>query len=143
MVSVYLNSKLFVVCLIVVLLVMESLQDLTDRGKDLGLEGKELHDFIKDQQAQQREERAVRRQKEQNEFELEKLELEKQKIREQMEFEKEKIFKETEASLRLKEIEQQHKLELMKTEAELASKGHKSETNVVHTSAKVPKNACI
>ena len=49
MVSVYLNSKLFVVCLIVVLLVMESLQDLTDRGKDLGLEGKELHDFIKDQ----------------------------------------------------------------------------------------------
>ena len=45
MVSVYLNSKLFVACL-VVLLVMESLQDLTDRGKDLGLEGKELHDFI-------------------------------------------------------------------------------------------------
>ena len=139
MVSVYLNSKLFVVCLIVVLLVMESLQDLTDRGKDLGLEGKELHDFIKDQQAQQYEERAVRRQKEQNEFELEKLELEKQKIREQMEFEKEKIFKETEASLRLKEIEQQHKLELLKAEAELASKGHKSESNVVHTSAKVPK----
>ena len=81
----------------------------------------------------------MRRQKEQNEFELEKLELEKQKIREQMEFEKEKIFKETEASLRLKEIEQQHKLELLKAEAELASKGHKSESNVVHTSAKVPK----
>ncbi len=40
----------------VIWVIMSTLKDLTEAGKAIGLEGTELHTFIKDEQARERQE---------------------------------------------------------------------------------------
>ena len=57
---------------IVLLVIMTSIKDLTEMGKEIGYKGQELAQFIKDQQAEERERRRLDRE---TELELKKLEV--------------------------------------------------------------------
>ena len=75
------------VCVVLALLLncpnMDLLKELMSMGEALGYEGDTLRAFVKDQQAQQRDERNAQRQKEKEELEnkvkLETAQLEKRK----------------------------------------------------------------
>jgi len=66
---------------------MTSLQKLKEFGESIGLKGEDLHTFIKEQQAEEREARAIERQQSDKESEKEleriKIQLEHQKLEQQ------------------------------------------------------------
>lgn len=72
---------------------MEVLKDLTEYGERLGYEGKELQDFVKNEQDRLREERLLQR-------DVEKDQIEKERSR-------------MEHELHLKQIDHQHQLEML------------------------------
>ena len=113
-------------CLLSVLVIRMSLQELTDYGQGLGLKGDALHKFILDQQAKDRDERAAEREKEQREREYE---LEKSRLQN----EAAKLREEHDQQLRLKELENMHELKLL--EAGGSTKAAVS----VYNPAKAPK----
>ena len=82
------------------------LSKLTETGEKLGLTGKELRTWIKEQQDADREERARQREADREKREKEKLELEAKKEKERMEMEKQMVELE---SKREKERMQQEK----------------------------------
>ena len=113
-------------CLLSVLVIRMSLQELTDYGQGLGLKGDALHKFILDQQAKDRDERAAERENEQREreYELEKSRLQNEAAR---------LREEHDQQLRLKELENMHELKLL--EAGGSTKAAVS----VYNPAKAPK----
>ena len=125
---------------------MDLLNEIKQMGVSLGYEGQELRNFIKDQQAQQRADRAELRQKEKEECEyirqkekeereyklkLETAELEKQKADTLLEAEREKSDRE----IKLKHIENTHEMELV----EMKAKTGVSTSEVETIKAKGPK----
>ncbi len=58
---------------------MSTLKDLTEAGRAIGLEGTELHTFIKDEQARERQERLEAREVEKDKLEVEREEREAQR----------------------------------------------------------------
>ena len=96
---------------------MDLLNEIKQMGVSLGYEGQELRNFIKDQQAQQRADRAELREKEKEEREyklkLETAELENQKADTLLEAEREK----SEREIKLKHIEHTHEMELLEMKA--------------------------
>lgn len=72
---------------------MEVLKDLTEYGERLGYEGKELQDFVKNEQDRLREERLLQR-------DVEKDQIEKERLR-------------MEHELHLKQIDHKHQLEML------------------------------
>ena len=107
---------------------MDVLNELKAMDESLGYKGDKLSDFIRDQQAEQREERAAIRQKEKEETEcklkLETARLEKEKAEALLEVEKQraereiKIKKEqVENELKMKQVEHAHEMELLELKA--------------------------
>lgn len=103
---------------------MEDLSKLKEMGESLGYEGDKLRDFVREQQAQQREERAAVRQKEKDErdykLKIETAQLEKDKAEALLQVEKQRLEREIqlkkesgENDLRLKQIEHAHELEVL------------------------------
>ena len=125
---------------------MDLLNEIKQMDVSLGYEGQELRNFIKDQQAQQRADRAELRQKEKDKREyirqkekeereyklkLETAELEKQKADTLLEAEKEK----PERVIKLKHIEHTHEIKLL----EMKVKTGVSTSEVETIKAKGPK----
>ena len=135
-------------CSVTVLIRMDTLQKLSEIGTSLGYEGEALRDFIKEQQALQRDERQKQRERER---EKENLELQKQKLeqeqderqkqrerereKENVELQKQKL--EQEQALKLQELEHKQKLELLSVQAETGVKVPKSDDS--QTCFKFPK----
>ena len=97
---------------------MEKLNELKEMGLSLNLEGAELQNFIKEQQAVMREERLAVRQKEKEDQEfkiaMEKIEVEKENAKEKADHE-----------LRLEALRHKHEMEVleMKSHSKLSSAG--------------------
>lgn len=94
---------------------MEVLKEITSMGEKLGLEGKELQTWIKEQQEALRDERHKER------------EAEKERVEKQMQLEKERYEREKE----LRSEEHKRKLELLELETKHVSKGKNPPTRNV------------
>ncbi|XP_041372853.1 uncharacterized protein LOC121386121 [Gigantopelta aegis] len=98
---------------------MDSLKELMEQGELLGYEGESLREFVREQQAQQREERVAQREKEREEREY-KLALEKEREEREYKLALEKL----ELEIKAKQIDHEHQLELLQKQAELSGKGN-------------------
>ncbi|XP_053393296.1 calponin homology domain-containing protein DDB_G0272472-like isoform X1 [Mercenaria mercenaria] len=105
---------------------MTSVVELTKVGKELGYEGEELRNFVKEEQARERDERHSRLEAEKDRLELE-ARLQKEKIEyerqssleaEKERLEAERVRLELEARLQKEKIEYERKLEQDKLEME-------------------------
>ena len=90
---------------------MSSLKELVELGKQLGYEGESLRNFIREEQARERDQRFKER-----ELEKEKIELEREAEDRRMAFEKEKIALEEQALERKIALEKQVRLETLEIE---------------------------
>ncbi|MCG7875094.1 MAG: RNase H-like domain-containing protein [Candidatus Thiodiazotropha endolucinida] len=107
---------------------MDVLNELKAMGESLGYDGPQLQEFIKEQQAVLREERAAVRQKEKEEREynlkLQSVQLEKEKAEALLEIEKQKLEREVrlkqeekESEIKLKQAEHAHEMEVLEFRA--------------------------
>ncbi|XP_041356959.1 uncharacterized protein LOC121374100 [Gigantopelta aegis] len=114
---------------------MDSLKELMEQGELLGYEGESLREFVREQQAQQREERAAQREKEMEAQQREERVAQREKEREEREYklalEKEREEREyklalekLELEIKAKQIDHEHQLELLQKQAELSGKGN-------------------
>lgn len=103
---------------------METLNELKEMGQSLGYDGSKLQDFIKEQQAIMREERAAIRQKEKEEREfnlkLQTAKLEKERADALLEIEKQKAEREvrlkkeqSENEIKMKQAQHAHEMEVL------------------------------
>ena len=129
------NSILLLLCSCVCLcthLDMDLLNEIKQMGVSFGYEGQELRNFIKDQQAQQRADRAELRQKENEEREYirqkekEEHEYKSQKEKEEHEYKSQKEKEEREYKLKLETAE----LEKQKADTLLEAEREKSERDI-------------
>ena len=92
---------------------MTSIQTLLELGKEIGLEGKDLHDLVKEQQAYEREERQRERERQKEEDERKQL-YEAQQHAQRLEFEAQQCAHQlqlTEANIKLEEVRNRTALE--------------------------------
>ena len=95
---------------------VEELQKLHSLAKEIGLEGKDLQDFLRDERATYRERKNEERQE--RERELERQEKQREYDRQEREFKRREREREIERQERERERERQHELELAKIKAE-------------------------
>ena len=95
---------------------VEELQKLHSLAKEIGLEGRDLQDFLREERATYRERKNEERQG--RERELERQEKQREYDRQEREFERREREREIERQEREREKERQHELELAKIKAE-------------------------